>query len=183
MGYSEYVKTIIQRSQRGAKRLPRAAGITVVELVIALGVLAVALLALVSVISSASALQKSSREKSLAYNAARLKIEEMRSRPFANIYSLYKSGTSGNTFSVDGLVPINSTTPVGLITFPEQSGALYENFPDPTLGMPKDLNGNGTNTDVLTADYTILPVRITIRWMSMGKRDTRIETTTFITNK
>lgn len=177
------MKSIIQRRDRGAKRLPGEAGITVVELVIALGVLAVALLALVSVISSAGALQQATREKSIAYNAARLKIEEMRAHAFSDIFNYYKAGTSANTFSVEGLTPVNSSTPVGTITFPEQSGALNENYPDSTLGMPKDLNGDGDTADTLTEGYTILPVRVTIRWMAVGKRDTRIETTTFITNK
>lgn len=189
---------------RGALRSRGMAGITVIELIMAIGVLAVALLSLVTVLASSGSLQQSTREKALAYNAARQKIEEMRNRPLNEVYRAFNGRTSddivgvvcpGKTFTVAGLVPQGSR-PVGEIVFPENSsGLLDERIVDPTLGMPKDLTGDGDADEVENAavssphrpltdrDYRILPVKIVVRWMSVGKKAAEIEVATFITDK
>ncbi len=193
----------VRLGDKGGRR-HRTAGVTIVELVVAIGVLAVALLALLSVISSAGQLQQTTREKALAYNAARRKIEEMRNRPLDQIYRAFNGTTAddipgvscpGSTFAVDGL-NADGLGPVGTIVFPENSsGLLDERIADPTLGMPKDLNGDGDAGEVqdaaaaaphkaLTNDnYTILPVKVVIRWRSAGRATSQIEVTTFIIGK
>src|SRR5262245_18745124 len=116
---------LMNRKAPGRNR--RAAGLSLVELMIALVVIAIALLAIFSLVVSSSQVQQETREKALAYNAARLKVEEMRSTTFTAIYSKYKSGgTTGNTFTVDGLSPITGDTAPGFIYFPETGGTLSE---------------------------------------------------------
>ena len=59
---------------------------------------------------------------------------------------------------------------VGQITFPDLDlGAgnlvLREDVADATLGMPRDLNGDGAvDADDHSDDYIVLPVRITLQW-------------------
>lgn len=166
-------------------------GVTLLELVIAVGVVTLALLALMSSVTSASGLQETARERSIAYNAARQEIELMRNTAFSQIYSTYKSGTSLNTFTVTGLNAIPGT-PVGQVFFPADSnGALREDFYTvnaslaTTLGMAapgKDLNRDGAiDSKDHSGDYKILPVMVQIEWQSIGRRPTMIQVATFIT--
>ena len=166
----------------------RTAGLSLVELMIALVVIAIALLAIFSLVVSSSQVQQETREKALAYNAARLKIEEMRSKTFSSIWSIYKAGGStGNTFAVDGLQPIAGDAAVGFIFFPERNNLLSETVADSELGMPKDLNrdGDALDDDVTNGAtiYKILPVRIRIRWQGVGDKSTSVTVTSFITDK
>jgi type II secretory pathway pseudopilin PulG len=157
-------------------RPSRRAGMTLMEIVIAMGVLAIALLGLVAGIMTAQRTNEASRELTIAMNAAREKEEEMRSRTFAEIYALYNSnpaddpggpGTApGSTFAVQGLVPVAGATACGQIVFPEGPGGfLAEAVVDAKLGMPRDLNGDGDiDADDRSSDYGMLPMRIAIRW-------------------
>lgn len=179
----------------------RAAGLTLVELIIAVAVMSVALLALVTVILVSTQLQRVTREKTLAYNAARGKIEEMRNTTtFAEIFVRYNSSTAdnpgagsspGNTFDVTGLLRVQTATPVGRIDFPESGGALREDIHSidsalaTGLGMPsgKDLNRDGAiDSSSHNADFKILPIRIVIRWLS-GPTPVQIEVKSFIGEK
>jgi hypothetical protein len=161
--------------------------------VIAVAVMVVALLALMSALFSASTLQETTREKSLAYNAARQTLETMRNSSFSSIFSTYKSGTPQNQFLVAGLNAIPGT-PVGQIFFPEgPGGTLREDFftldsvMATALGVPspgKDLNDDGLiDAADHGADYKILPVLVRISWQSTGRRGTHIDVATFITVK
>lgn len=172
----------------------RARGVTLVELVVAMAVLSVALMGLMSTILSSSTLQQNTREKAVAYNHARRLLEEMRSVDFREVYARYNSTTGdnpaggaspGSVFTVAGLIPPHSGNPVGEIIFPESGpGILSETVNNPSMGMPKDLNrdGDALDTDV-SATYKILPVKIVIRWRSVGGADTQIEVDSFITEK
>src|SRR5688572_17602239 len=81
---------------------------------IAMGIMVLALLALMSSIFSSSRLVDNSKERTIAYEAARGKIEEIRNytacASFNNIYNYYKpvvgSTTAPNTAKVTGLNPI-----------------------------------------------------------------------------
>jgi type II secretory pathway pseudopilin PulG len=95
--------SVLHSQQRG--------GITLLELVISISVVAVALLALMSSLITASALQDNSREKVLAYNAAREAIEYMRSSSsFSQIYHNFNATSSMNTFSVGQFTTGAATT-------------------------------------------------------------------------
>ena len=222
------------------KSRSRDGGLSLVELIIAMAILAVAIMALVSSITSSSQIQQSTREKTLAYNAAREQIEKMRVYAVQEIYSRYNSVTTddnnypsggvsghpGNTFHVprlaapstipgvftlptawsvnrtdrawtdtketNGITPISTDTfgnllgndGVGTIVFPESGGSLTETYVDSAMGMPKDLNRNGTAADTnVNSTYKILPVKIKVRWKMIGGKDTEIEVNTFITDK
>lgn len=183
----------------------RVTGVSLLELVIAMAVLAFALMALMSSISSSSTLQQNTREKVIAYNAAREIVEQLRAATFSEVWARYNSTTAddpvsgvkpGNTFHVAGLNmpkvgPASPTTwrgannvpdGYGFITWPEKAGALDETFVDATMGMPRDLNRDGVVTGAITT-YDILPVKITVRWQTLGGTDFQIEVNTFITEK
>ncbi|HEX7899114.1 MAG TPA: prepilin-type N-terminal cleavage/methylation domain-containing protein [Planctomycetota bacterium] len=66
-------------------------GFTLVEIMIALAVVSIALLGLLSLINSSGLVQDDTRARTIAYNAAREKVEEMRARPFDTIYAAYNS--------------------------------------------------------------------------------------------
>jgi Tfp pilus assembly protein PilV len=134
----------MMRCARGRGR--REAGLSLVELMIAIVVIAIALIALVSLIVSSSQVQQETREKTLAYNAARLKIEEMRNSTFDEIFRKYNAaadtlttgdtgapgpsnpGEPGNTFDVSGLKASSPDTYPGRIFFPQNySGTTPSN--------------------------------------------------------
>lgn len=168
-------------------------GVTLLELIIAMAVLAIALLALVSSITSSAKVQQNTRDKTLAYNAAREVIEQMRAYPIDEIWRRYNSATGdnvgtgsnpGNTFTVARLNAPPSGVPVGQVFFPEKGGALNETYVDPSMGMPKDLNRNGDALDTNVNDtYRILPVKVVVTWMAIGGREIQIEVNTLITEK
>ncbi len=158
------------------KTIHCADGHTLIELAIAMGVLAVGMLALMSSLASTQTVVAENQEYTLAYDAVRLKLEEMRGyTPYLSIYPAYRAGgAKGNTFTVPGLAPQVVGGTQGLIAFPESGSpaALRENITDTELGMPaggKDLNGSGT-IDALShsADYTLLPVKVTVSWTGIA---------------
>lgn len=163
-------------------------GVTIVELVVALGVIAVALVALLGVIFSSGALQETTRERAAAYNFIRKLLEEMRSTPqFNQIYPLYKSG--GANFPTEaylqqhlGLNPPASGSQL-TIQFPEKNGTLNESVVEADLGMPKDLDWSGSVEDRdVSATYKILPVKIIVRWSSKGGTESQVQICTYITD-
>lgn len=154
------------------------AGFTLVEVAISLAVIAIALLGMISAIVAAQKTNEASRELTVAMNAAREKVEEMRSYPLSEVYARYNADPNDNpatgespgpTFPVSGLVPPSNTLN-GKIVFPEDSSgsgstSLREYVDDPRLGMPRDLNGDGiVDTGNHSSDYVILPMRIVIEW-------------------
>ena len=190
-----------QTAARRKHRRPGRTGFSLIELVIAMAVLAIALLALMSSIFSSSRLVDTSRERTLAYEAARSKIEEMRNfthcLTFNNIYNYYRVNPN-NIAAVAGLNPIfvaGVEQPELSITFPMSGANLTEAPADAilatSLGMPKDLNRDGDATDVggtgaaddLNTNYKLLPVLITLRWKSAGGSSQTLDVTTFISEK
>jgi type II secretory pathway pseudopilin PulG len=150
-----------------------------VEIAIAMAIIAIALLAMMGGLMSGQKSNQQTRENSLAMSHARQKLEEMRSQTFAEIYRRYNADPSddpggagtapGAAFTISGLNP-QSGLPLGIIEFPEGGIPirLRENVTDSNLGMPRDLNGDNA-VDALdrSTDYKILPVRILIRWRGM----------------
>ncbi len=183
----------------------RDRGLSLVELMIALVVVAFALLALFTLVTSSSQVQQETREKTLAYSAARKMIEEMRAATFAEIYARYNSvddnlpavagqpndtgapGPSnlrepGPTFTVEGLNPVPGLA-VGRILFAESGGGLSE-LGDASKGIPaKDLNRDGDAVDTGLTTYKILPVRVEVTWEGVGGKKTTIAVDTLITDK
>ena len=191
----------------------RDAGVSMIELVIALAVMVLALIALMSSVISSAKVADSSKESIIAYEAARAKIEEMRTYTFCgtftNIFNYYKPGLAANTATVTGLNPVTKNgvaQPVLQICFPvgsnsspfhlqefvppgpafDSNGYALANYNSLRMGMPKDLNRNGTITDgggSLDNTYNVLPVLVRVMWESVGKRPAQIEVVTYITDK
>lgn len=155
---------------------------TMLELLVALVVLAVAMLHFGSSVGSTARLRAILRENAVAREAARATIETLRGTPFADVYATYNgrpdddpggAGTApGPRFLVAGLDPLETAADGlhGEIQFPEfDAGAgaveLREDAVDDDLGMPRDLNGDSTiDGDDRANDYFILPVRVRIEW-------------------
>lgn len=117
-------------------------GFSLVELIIALTMMSIALLALMSSVFSSSRLVDASRERTIAYGAARAKIEEMRTYticgqfngltntaavpPLENIFEYYKKAAN-KTATVSGLNPIlvlGVAQPHLTISFPTDATGL-----------------------------------------------------------
>lgn len=171
-------------------------GMTLIEIMIALAVVAIALLAVMSAVSASITLQETNREKTLAYSAARDLLEQMRDETFADLYGRYNNSgnddptgvsSPGAAFAVEGLHGDGNQS-VGQILFPDdgQGGGLVETTSDAAIGMTqgKDLNGDGSisSTPLGPRDYAILPVRIRISWTGVRGR-TELEVRSFISEK
>lgn len=168
----------------------RRAGFTLIEVMLAMAIVAFALLGLVSLITSSSRVQDESSSRTRAYNAVRKVIEEMRGLPLADVYPTYRSGgTIGDTFAVDEIPknPAGVNGAQGRILFPEAGGGLTESPADAILaaelGMPKDLNRDGDVVDTGLSTYAILPVKIVVEWAQPGGKLSKVEVVTFIAER
>lgn len=168
-------------------------GMTLVEVVVALAVFSVSALALASMLFSTARLNEANRENTLAQNGAKAMVESMRNEEFAEIFRRFNddpaddpegAGTApGANFAIANLVPIDGDADgrPGRIDFPTISGQLREDFPDPLLQMPRDLNGDGAvDSNNHAADYRILPVTVTVEWKSIGGRTRLVYRTSFV---
>ena len=94
----------------------------------------------------------------------------------------YDQSQLSNTFYVDGM-NTSDGDPVGTIYFPTGqtvSGeyGLLEYLPYGEIGMPRDLNGDGTIDQAdHSDDYMILPVMVEVRWEGvLGERSIQLFT-------
>lgn len=106
------------------------AGLTIVEIIVALSVLVVAASIFCQTLLSTARVRQLNRDNALAADAARVVLERMRNEPFLNIYRDYNEdpkddpggdGTGpGHLFDVQGLVAHDDAPQgkVGRITFP-----------------------------------------------------------------
>ena len=160
----------------------RRRGFTFVELAVVMTILLVALLIFSSTVSGMAKQRTVNRETGLAVEAARNRLEMLRSEDFAQVYALYNSdpdddpggaGTApGARFAVDGLDPEPDSVDglVGEVVFPTfldpvAGLQLREDVEIPTLGMPRDLTSDNVIDDQDHSNsYFILPVLIRLRW-------------------
>lgn len=118
---------------QGGRRLGPRAGLSLVEIVVALSVLVVAASIFCQTLLSTTRLRHLNRENTLAADAARVVLERMRNEPFLEIYRDYNvdpkddpggNGTGpGNLFDVEGLQPLDDAPAgrVGRIFFPDMA--------------------------------------------------------------
>jgi prepilin-type N-terminal cleavage/methylation domain-containing protein len=170
-------------------------GFTLIELLIVVTVLIVAFLSLSKALVTSMALTRVNRESALASDGVREMAETLEGlSDFAGIFRLYNSdpgddpgpGTApGSGFAVPGLSPIEGDDDgfVGEIVFPTLDvlgqQQLREDVLLPELGMPRDLDGNGTSNDPddKANTYRLLPVIVRVRWLgATGERVTEIRT-------
>lgn len=169
----------------------RVRGLTLLEVTVALAILAVVALGLISMIVSSQRLTDLAREKSVASNAIRAYLEAMRAKTLTDVMNdkstpcdflvsdrALKSAT-GEVFKInreDGVGGVRVTGTFGSTGVNVPASAP---FPDPgdrddmsCLGFPpggRDLDGDGkftSNPVVDASKLTVLPVRAQIRWTS-----------------
>ena len=106
----------------GGRKLRRG-GFTLLEVMIALAVIAVALFAALSMILQTASAKESMREQEIAKEAASAKLEEIKARTFAQIYSTY----NGAAFTVAGLnAPTGTGRGLGSVAIDSTNPNLYE---------------------------------------------------------
>jgi hypothetical protein len=156
---------------------------TLIELVLVLGILALAFGMLSSTLMANSRQRSVNRESAAAAEAARGVFEDMMNVDFEDVFATYNAdpaddpggaGTApGDRFDVIGLSALEAS-PDGMegqvvlpaLTFLPDEWELREDFVDEDLGMPRDLNGDSIIDDLDHADdYLILPVRVELEWM------------------
>lgn len=160
------------------------AGVTLLEAVLAVGVMTLAVSLFSTMVVSTSRQRVANHEYPIATEEVRVLLETMRNTAFGDVYALYNSdpdddpgaagSAPGHRFAVEGLDALD-TSPDGLvgeIFFPtmdltQQGGGLElrEDSEDETLGMPRDLNGDSILDDEDHGlDYVILPIRVEVDW-------------------
>ena len=161
----------------------REAGLSLVEVVIALSVMVLCLIGLLSGISYAVRLNTLTNEDELAMRGAQKQIEKMRSYPMKYVFACFNdltndtsvlSGYSSatypenaawtdavgavhyNWFDVDGLVPWTTGDACGIITFPGNNTTTLSEISDTTNPM-YDAMGVDLNADGDSTDtFTVL---------------------------
>lgn len=169
----------------------KEAGFGLVEVMVALAIIAVGIVGLLGALLPAIQLSDTSRETTVAMNAARKMIVIMdRSWSFNDTFAMYNedsaddpdgAGTApGPGFIVEDLSaqPGDADGFVGRISFPGAGAVLREDTINPELGMPRDLNGDGVvDAADHSGNYIILPVTVFIEWQgASGLRSTEIST-------
>jgi hypothetical protein len=155
-----------------------------VEITIMMVVFAIGFGALTMTLLGSTSLRQTTRETSLAVEAAQSALERVRGETFANAFATYNANPAddpggaglapGNLFAVRGLNVRNDDADgfVGEILFPGNGIELREDSADDALGMPRDLTADSVLDIVDVSDrYTLLPVRVRIEWTgSSGNR-------------
>lgn len=174
------------------QRATPQSGLSVVELMVAITLLVIAVGGMAMTIVSGNALEATNEETTLAYEAARQTMEELRATDVADVFAAYNTdpgddpvGAPGSGFAVAGL-NLQAGDPDGLcgrVVLPETPGVgtdvdLREDLVDASFGMPRDLNGDGA-IDALdhAGDYVVLPVRVLVEWTGRsGNRTISLDT-------
>lgn len=129
--------------------LDHARGLTLVELMIAVAILAITICATMSAYFSSHRLNVRSREEAIAVAAAQDKLAEIREHNFDDVVNAY----GGQTFQVFGLNPVAPGVDQGeviIINDETPDEAAYGRDLEAPVGPDGvDLNGNGRRTDVL----------------------------------
>ena len=180
---------LVSTPPAGRRTLSRApagsrGGFTLLEVMFASAVLAIAISGAAGAMLSAMQLDRVNRERSLALQSARRVIERAQDVEFSELFAAYNTvagddpaamvaagSVPGATFSCAGL-STQIGDPDGLageIALPVVLNAgvleLREDIVNPLLGMPMDLNMDGV-IDALdhSGDYMILPMHVRLAW-------------------
>jgi len=150
---------------------------SLLDVMIAATVLAVAITSLMALIVSSIKLGRVNRENALANEAARRQIEEMHAADFGTLFATFSAAPN---FAVRGLAPQPADPDgfVGQVLFPTVGAALREDVNDAGLGMPRDLDGDGLiDANNHAGDYRVLPVRVQVTWRGVsGNRTVELMT-------
>jgi hypothetical protein len=156
---------------------PARAGFSLVDVCIAIAILAIALGTLVGSVFWALRLEEANEETALASQALRSMVDRMNAMPFGDIYAAYNADPDDDPDPlVDHLAELAAEArllglggkagPVLAVSFPgDDVGELREDVVDPRLGMPRDLDGDGGWDDAdHSSDYTLLPATLRLEW-------------------
>lgn len=153
------------------------AGLSLLEILVALTLLVIGAAAVSSNLVSARSLSRARSERAQASDAAASLIETLKGATFTEVFRSYNddpaddpsgAGTApGSAFAVSGLAPRENDADglPGEVLFPGDGNELREDDVDAGLGMPRDLDGDGSiDATDHGADYAVLPVRVRVRW-------------------
>ena len=126
------------------KKPRRLGGFTIIEIMIALGVIAIALFSMVSMISHTSSQKESLREVSLAKEAASKKLDELKGMAWTNLLA---------TFTTVGTRTVSQDFPVEGLTY-----SLNPTYPN---------KGQGTCTRIFNLNPDLLEVEIRVEWQGV----------------
>jgi len=173
-------------------RARRRRGLTMIEIVCALAVLVLGVLGFSQALVGALRANVTTREATLATQAARSRIETLQATPFEEVFALYNAtdaddpagGTApGAGFAVPGLqaLPGDADGLPGEIFFPVVAGApgvLREDAGNAALGMPRDLDGDlFVDAADHSDDYRLLPVLVRVTWRgTKGRGQVEVKT-------
>ena len=173
------------------RRNPRA-GMTLVEVMVAILVLTVAVFILSSTVTASVSHSIVKGQRTLAVEAAMGTIERIRALPQEDVFALYNdvgaddpygAGSGpGATFDVEGLNPVldaaGEPLPIGRVLLPGAGAVLDESAAEPEFGLPRDLDGDLVITPGNCADrYIVLPLTVRIEWLSrLGPRTLEMST-------
>jgi type II secretory pathway pseudopilin PulG len=182
-------------SARGAAGLLAEAsaarrGSSLVEVVVAMAVTLVGLLAFGRTMTESLQLGEQNRQLALATAAAQRAVEELYAAEFSDAFALYNedpdddpdgSGTApGAQFVAEGLVAADGSVAKGTISFPVLVATPGELREDLNLAkfQPFDVDLDGaTDAADHSADYQVLPVRVQVQWMDgKAQRELAVET-------
>jgi len=124
-----------QQSGFTSTPMHRCEGFTIIEVIIAMVLLATGLLALLSVTMGGMAQRQVTREYDIARNAASAKIEEIRGLDFSDVVDYHNAN-----FAVDGLMTPTGWANPGLVTVNSSVSDLY----DVTVTIRWRINGNAS---------------------------------------
>jgi prepilin-type N-terminal cleavage/methylation domain-containing protein len=165
-------------------RGPRA-GFSLLEVTIAMAVLASAYVGYSKSVVSSMQASRAEREQALAAAAVRQVLAEVQASPFDQVWALYNSdGTDdpggantapGPNHDVEGLTAVAGDAD-GMaieVVLPsiDAGGApqLREDVANDALGCPRDLSGDGAiDAADHAGDYQILPVVVRARWIGVA---------------
>lgn len=163
-------------------------GMTVIELLVTMTILATALHMTAAALINTGRVEPKQREASLALDAARDLSELLRSEDPARLFARYNDdpdddpdgpGTApGGHFAVKGLDPREDDADgfVGRVEFPTLGSELREDLEDRDLGLPRDLDLDGTIDDLdHGTNYRVLPYRLVLEWRGQSRLAGRLQ--------
>ena len=178
-------------------------GLTLIEIMIALSMLAIITMALTSSLMTSMNLQQVNKEMEVAMYAAQSGIDSIRAYPeFDQMYTAFRGrympgnepADSGAWSSPDfAAMMADPTDPTGLeildgwqvsYIFPETGTSLDETKTGPWFnGVPESIDDNGTADNTNASDeYEMLPVMVRVSWESRILGDMTTELRTIIAN-
>jgi len=152
------------------------AGVSLIELLLTATVFTIGIGAVASSMVASRSLGNTVRETNRALEVGQSAVESVKGEVFEEAFVRFNATAAddpalgdspGNFFAARGLnLQVGDADGfVGEILFPGDGVQLREDFVDPELGMPRDLNGDGVVDAVdHSGDYNVLPIRVRLQW-------------------